>query len=100
MAEIKNQPQIFMLGHSRGVQFTYAYANEETRRPRWEQSPRGIISVDIVYKLDPEEEELTNAACTVLGSAIPGGYNPLKSYIYFSAIRCWNLTSYLSLLMF
>ena len=58
--------KMFMLGHSRGAQFTYAYANEETRRPRWEQSLRGIIPVDMVYKFDPDEEELINAACTRL----------------------------------
>ncbi len=36
----------------------------------------------------------------IIVPAILGGYNPLKSYIYFSVIGCRNLTSYLSLLMF
>jgi len=58
--------KMFMLGHSRGAQFTYAYANEETQLPWWEQSLRGIIPVDMVYKFDPEEEELIDAACTRL----------------------------------
>jgi pimeloyl-ACP methyl ester carboxylesterase len=59
--------KMFMLGHSRGAQFTYAYANEETQLPWWRQSLRGIIPVDMVYKFDPEEEEgLIGAACTRL----------------------------------
>ena len=60
--------KMFMLGHSRGAQFTYAYANEETQLPWWRQSLRGIIPVDMVYKFDPKEEEgLIGAACTRLG---------------------------------
>ena len=55
--------KMFMLGHSRGAQFTYAYANEETQLPWWEQSLRGIIPVDTVYKFDPKEEGLIGAAC-------------------------------------
>ena len=58
--------KIFMLGHSSGAQFTYAYANEETQLPWWEHSLRGIIPVEMVYKFDPEEEELIDAACTRL----------------------------------
>ncbi len=59
--------KMFMLGHSRGAQLTYAYANEETQLPWWRQSLRGIIPVEMVYKFDPEEEGLIDAACTRLG---------------------------------
>ena len=59
--------KMFMLGHSRGAQLTYAYANEETQLPWWRQSLRGIIPVEMVYKFNPVEEELINAACTRLG---------------------------------
>ena len=55
--------KMFMLGHSRGAQFTYAYANEETHLPWWEQSLRGIIPVDMVYKFDPDEDGLIINAC-------------------------------------
>ena len=55
--------KMFMLGHSRGAQFTYAYANEETHLPWWEQSLRGIIPVDTVYKFDPDEDGLIINAC-------------------------------------
>jgi pimeloyl-ACP methyl ester carboxylesterase len=48
--------KMFMLGHSRGAQFTYAYANEETQLPWWEHSLRGIIPIDMVYKFDPKEK--------------------------------------------
>ena len=60
--------KIFMLGHSRGAHLTHAYANEETQRPP-EQSLRGIIPVEMVYKFDPNEEGLIDAACIRLDAS-------------------------------
>ncbi|OEU69959.1 MAG: hypothetical protein BA864_13325 [Desulfuromonadales bacterium C00003093] len=56
--------KVFMLGHSRGAQFTYAYANKETQLQRWKRDLRGIIPVEMVYKFDPDETELIENACT------------------------------------
>lgn len=71
--------KMFMLGHSRGAQFAYAYANEETQLPWWEHSLRGIIPVDTVYKFDPDEEELIINACIKL-DALEGLRDPGTCY--------------------
>ncbi|MGB9496639.1 MAG: hypothetical protein ACKVE3_02055 [Dissulfuribacterales bacterium] len=55
--------KIFMLGHSRGAAYAYAYANAETQVPKWSRDLRGIIAVDMVYKFDPAETELIEYAC-------------------------------------
>jgi len=72
--------QIFMLGHSRGGQFVYAYANAETQFPTYLRDLKGIIPVDMVYKYSPEDEEQRQAALA--------NYQVLKSLydagIYYS----------------
>lgn len=45
--------QILMLGHSRGAEYAYAYANEETHLSWWQRDLKGIIPVEMVYKFDP-----------------------------------------------
>jgi len=54
--------KILMLGHSRGAQFVYAYANEETRLPECRRDLKGIIPVDMVYKYSPDNQDLKEAA--------------------------------------
>lgn len=54
--------KILMLGHSRGAQFVYAYANEETQLPKYRRDLKGIIPVDMAYKISPDNEELKQAA--------------------------------------
>ena len=60
--------RIFMLGHSRGAAFAYAYANDEAANADpegtlWEKPDlRGIILIDWVYKLDPDQTELIENA--------------------------------------
>ncbi len=56
--------KIFMMGHSRGAQFVYAYANQETQLSEKERDIKGIIPIDMVYKFDPKETELIENACT------------------------------------
>jgi len=57
--------KIFMLGHSRGAAFAYAYANQETQVPELSRDLRGIIPVDMVYKFDPEtHSQQIEDACT------------------------------------
>lgn len=72
--------RIFMLGHSRGGQFVYAYANAETQSPTFLRDLKGIIPVDMVYKYAPENEEQRQAALA--------NYQVLKSLydagIYYS----------------
>ena len=55
--------KMFMLGHSSGAVFAYAYANDETQIAEWRRDLRGIIPVDMVYKFDPAETELIGYAC-------------------------------------
>lgn len=54
--------KIMMLGHSRGAQFVYAYANEETQLPVQRRDLAGIIPVDMIYKFSPENQDLQQAA--------------------------------------
>lgn len=57
--------KIFMLGHSRGGMYTYAYANQETQLPEYSRDLKGIIPVDIAYKFDPvNNNDLRQNACT------------------------------------
>lgn len=54
--------KIFMLGHSRGAQLLYAYANEESQLPEKRRDLKGIIPVDMAYKFSPDHEDLKQAA--------------------------------------
>jgi len=54
--------KLLMLGHSRGAQFAYAYANDETQIPKWCRDLKGIIPVDMVYKFSPQDQDLKDAA--------------------------------------
>lgn len=54
--------KIFLLGHSRGAQFVYAYANQENMLPESESDLRGIIPMDMIYKFSPDEQALRDAA--------------------------------------
>ncbi len=54
--------KLLMLGHSRGGQFSLAYANRETQIPVFFRDLKGIIIVDMVYKFSPENQELRDAA--------------------------------------
>lgn len=55
--------KMFMLGHSRGAAFAYAYANDETQITEWRRDLRGIIPVDMVYKFDPAQTALIDNSC-------------------------------------
>ena len=48
--------KVFMLGASRGGRLTYAYANAETQIKPWERDLKGIITMDVAYKFDPDAE--------------------------------------------
>ncbi|TEB07548.1 Alpha/beta hydrolase family protein [Pelotomaculum schinkii] len=54
--------KIFMLGHSRGAQFLYAYANRESQLPEPARDLKGIIPMDMVYKFSPADSQLAQAA--------------------------------------
>ena len=54
--------KIFLMGHSRGAMFTYAYANSETQLPESSRDLKGIIPIDRVYKLSPQDDDLKQAA--------------------------------------
>lgn len=45
--------KVLMLGHSRGAQFVYAYADLETMLPIYLRDLKGIIPMDMAYKFDP-----------------------------------------------
>lgn len=67
--------KIFMLGHSRGGMYTYAYANQETQLADSSRDLKGIIPVDIAYKFDPvNNNDLRRNACT--------RYNTLRPLYY------------------
>jgi len=56
---------LFFAGHSSGGTLTYAYANADTQRPRWQRDVRGLIPIEITFKLtSPESEPLREAAAT------------------------------------
>lgn len=63
--------KIFLLGHSRGGQFVYAYANAEAKTPLQLQDLKGIIPMDYALKYAPDKQELIKAAET--------RYNTLKA---------------------
>jgi len=48
--------KVFMLGASRGGRLTYAYANAETQLKPWRRDLKGIITMDVAYKFDPDAE--------------------------------------------
>jgi pimeloyl-ACP methyl ester carboxylesterase len=55
--------RLFFAGHSLGGDIVYAYANAETQRPPGHRDVRGLIPIDIVYKLvSPETEFLREQA--------------------------------------
>ncbi|MDD4237021.1 MAG: hypothetical protein PHT62_00495 [Desulfotomaculaceae bacterium] len=54
--------KIFMLGHSRGAQFLYAYANKESQLPKPARDLKGIIPMDMVYKFSSADIQLAQAA--------------------------------------
>lgn len=54
--------KIFMLGHSRGAQFLYAYANNEAKLPEPARDLKGLIPMDMVYKFSPADSQLAQAA--------------------------------------
>jgi len=55
--------RLFFSGHSLGADIVYAYANAETQRPRWRRDVRGLIPIDIIYKLtSPETQGLRDDA--------------------------------------
>ncbi|HBC91383.1 MAG TPA: hypothetical protein DCZ10_00370 [Pelotomaculum sp.] len=54
--------KIFMLGHSRGAQLLYAYANNESQLPEPARDLKGIIPMDMVYKFSPADSLLAQAA--------------------------------------
>ena len=54
--------KIFLAGLSRGAQFVYAYANKEAKLSKWRRNLKGIIPMDLAYKLAPEEVELKQYA--------------------------------------
>lgn len=56
------EAEIFLLGHSRGAQLVYAYANQETQLPETDRNLRGIIPIDMIYKLPPAEQAMKEAA--------------------------------------
>jgi pimeloyl-ACP methyl ester carboxylesterase len=67
--------KIFMLGHSRGGMYTYAYANQETQLADPSRDLKGVILVDIAYKFDPvNANDQRRNACT--------RYNTLRPLYY------------------
>ncbi len=49
--------KLILLGHSRGAQVTYAYANVETQLPPHARDIKGIIPIDLAYKAEPGTPE-------------------------------------------
>lgn len=54
--------QMLMLGHSRGAQYCFAYANMETKYPSLLRDIKGIIPLDLILKIAPENEQMKEAA--------------------------------------
>ncbi len=55
--------RLFIGGHSLGGDLTYAYANADSQRPIWWQDVRGIVPIEINYKLtSPESQTLKDEA--------------------------------------
>lgn len=54
--------KLFMLGFSRGAQFVYAYAEQQTQLPENQRDLRGIIPMDYAYKFSPQRQDLRDAA--------------------------------------
>lgn len=57
-----NNGKLFMLGFSRGAQFVYAYAEQQTQLPDSQRDLRGIIPMEYAYKFAPERQDLRQAA--------------------------------------
>jgi hypothetical protein len=67
MATGSGAGKIFLLGHSSGAKYTYAYANEETQIPSALRDIKGIIPIDMVYKFDPSQTDLIKNSCDRYG---------------------------------
>ena len=68
--------KLHLLGWSNGGMLAYAYANDETRFPRSRRHVKGLIPVDIFFKLSPSDEPLRQDACkraAVLQSLLEAG---------------------------
>lgn len=70
--------KVILLGHSRGAQLSYSYANQQAVLPEGLQDVKGIIPVDLAYKLnlndypnDPVAQAIKQGAQT--------RYNTLKA---------------------
>src|SRR5262245_52227804 len=50
--------KLFFAGHSIGADIIYTYANNETQRPAWQRSIRGLIPLDMVTKLTSNTPEI------------------------------------------
>ncbi len=49
--------KVILLGHSRGAQVTFAYANMETQLPPHARDLNGIVPIDLAYKAEPGTPE-------------------------------------------
>ena len=56
--------QFVLLGHSNGGMIVYAYVNDETRFRPEQRHVKGLIPVDIFFKLSPADEPARQDACT------------------------------------
>ncbi len=99
--EIRNETgsgsdKIFMLGHSSGAAFAYAYANDETQIEEGSRDLKGIIPVDMVYKFDPvnHSQEISDAYTRYL--ILKGMHDDLGIY-YSDAAAQMKGIAYLSL---
>ena len=54
---VSSSGKIIMLGHSRGAQLVYAYANQEALLPAPLQDLKGLIPMDFAYKFDPHDPD-------------------------------------------
>jgi len=54
--------KLFLIGHSRGAQYTYAYANDDSQLPKFKQDLKGIIPIDLIIKAAPENTQLRDTA--------------------------------------
>jgi pimeloyl-ACP methyl ester carboxylesterase len=56
------EEKMYMLGHSRGAYYAFAYANEETQLTEQNRDLKGIIPIDLILKLGAENQDMKDAA--------------------------------------
>jgi hypothetical protein len=67
--------RLFFAGHSLGADVVYAYANAETQRPPGRRDVRGLVPMDIIYRLVSPETAFLREQAAIRHAAFRAQYD-------------------------